>query len=88
MEGSPAPPRRPATLRTGLRMSIRGRSLTLRGLHRPPAGILRWLAILGPGMIADAAGNDAGGIAMYSTIGAAERNRRVGDRAPPLWRRF
>lgn len=60
----------PRPLRTGLRLNIRGRSVQLRGLRRPPTGMLRWLAILGPGLIATAAGNDAGGIATYSQAGA------------------
>jgi NRAMP (natural resistance-associated macrophage protein)-like metal ion transporter len=42
----------------------------LRGLHRSPTGLLRWLLILGPGLIATSAGNDAGGIATYSATGA------------------
>jgi NRAMP (natural resistance-associated macrophage protein)-like metal ion transporter len=33
-------------------------------------GLLAYLAILGPGMIAANAGNDAGGIATYATVGA------------------
>src|SRR5215212_2021256 len=33
-------------------------------------GILAYLAILGPGMIAASAGNDAGGIATYASVGA------------------
>jgi NRAMP (natural resistance-associated macrophage protein)-like metal ion transporter len=44
--------------------------VNLRGLRRPPAGVLRWLLILGPGLIASSAGNDAGGIATYSSTGA------------------
>jgi hypothetical protein len=43
-------------------MNIRGRSVRLRGLRLPPTGIWRWLAILGPGLIASSAGNDAGGL--------------------------
>ena len=43
------PPSRPQTLRTAVRMNIRGRSVRLRGLRLPPTGIWRWLAILGPG---------------------------------------
>jgi Mn2+/Fe2+ NRAMP family transporter len=54
----------------GIRMNIRGRSIYFRGLRRPPKGILRWLLILGPGLIATSAGNDAGGIATYSAAGA------------------
>jgi NRAMP (natural resistance-associated macrophage protein)-like metal ion transporter len=51
-------------------MNLRGRSVCLRGLQRPPKGVLRWLVILGPGLIAASAGNDAGGIATYSSTGA------------------
>lgn len=53
-----------------LRMNIRGRSVSLRRFHRPPTGLLKWLLILGPGLIASSAGNDAGGIATYSSAGA------------------
>lgn len=63
-------PMTPRGIRSGLRLNIRGRSVHLRGLRRPRAGILRWLAILGPGLIATSAGNDAGGIATYSQAGA------------------
>jgi Mn2+/Fe2+ NRAMP family transporter len=42
----------------------------LRGLHRPPTGIFGIFAILGPGLIAATAGDDAGGIATYSQVGA------------------
>ncbi len=62
------PARRPN--RRGLRVTVRGRSIRLRGLRQTPAGVLRWLSILGPGIIAGAAGNDAGGIATYSQTGA------------------
>jgi len=63
-------PTRPRTIRTGLRLNIRGRIVHLCGLHRAPTGLLRWVMILGPGLIATAAGNDAGGIATYSAAGA------------------
>jgi Mn2+/Fe2+ NRAMP family transporter len=63
-------PTAPRTVRTGLRLNIRGRSVYLRGLRRTPTGLLRWLLILGPGLIATSAGNDAGGIATYSAAGA------------------
>ena len=53
-----------------LRLNIRGRSVSLRRFHRPPTGLLKWLLILGPGLIASSAGNDAGGIATYSQAGA------------------
>ncbi|MBA3601559.1 MAG: Nramp family divalent metal transporter [Acidobacteria bacterium] len=58
------------TLPTGMRVNIRGRSIKLRGLKRQPKGLWRWLLILGPGLIATSAGNDAGGIATYSSAGA------------------
>jgi NRAMP (natural resistance-associated macrophage protein)-like metal ion transporter len=67
---SVTPPRETRTVRTGLRVNIRGRSVRLRGLRRQPTGLLRWLLILGPGLIATSAGNDAGGIATYSSAGA------------------
>ena len=63
------PPR--ATARASLRLNINGRSVRLRGLRREPRGLLRLLAIFGPGLIAASAGNDAGGIATYSSAGAA-----------------
>ena len=40
-----ASPSRPQTIRTAVRMNIRGRSVRLRGLRLPPTGIWRWLAI-------------------------------------------
>ena len=60
----------PKSMPTGLRLNIRGRSIYLRGLRLPPRGIWKWLLILGPGLIATSAGNDAGGIATYSSAGA------------------
>jgi NRAMP (natural resistance-associated macrophage protein)-like metal ion transporter len=54
----------------GIRVVTRGRSVKLRGLHRPPTGVLGALAILGPGLIAATAGDDAGGVATYSQVGA------------------
>jgi Mn2+/Fe2+ NRAMP family transporter len=68
--GATGLPSQPRSLSGGLRLNIRGRSVQLRGLRRSPSGILRWLAILGPGLIATSAGNDAGGIATYSQAGA------------------
>jgi NRAMP (natural resistance-associated macrophage protein)-like metal ion transporter len=56
--------------RRGLRLSIRGRSVMLRGMPQQPRGIFRWLFLLGPGLVAASAGNDAGGIATYSSTGA------------------
>ena len=63
-------PVRPLTVPTGLRLTVRGRSIRLRGLRRQPTGLLRLLLILGPGLVATSAGNDAGGIATYSSAGA------------------
>ncbi len=63
-------PVHPRTTGAGVRMNIRGRSVKLRGLRRQPKGLLRLLFILGPGLIASAAGNDAGGIATYASAGA------------------
>ena len=59
-------PRRAASVR----VNIRGRSLRLRGLRKPPTGVLAILLVLGPGLIAATAGDDAGGIATYSQVGA------------------
>jgi Mn2+/Fe2+ NRAMP family transporter len=64
-----APSRRPS-LDPGLRVVIRGRPMRLRRLRRPPTGILWFAAILGPGLVAANAGNDAGGIATYASVGA------------------
>lgn len=63
-------PTEPRKLPSGIRVRIRGRSINLRGLKRPPKGLMRWLLILGPGLVATSAGNDAGGIATYSSAGA------------------
>jgi Mn2+/Fe2+ NRAMP family transporter len=63
-------PPKPRPIRASLRLTIHGRSVTLRGLRRPPTGLMRWLLILGPGLVATSAGNDAGGIATYSAAGA------------------
>lgn len=53
-----------------LRINYRGHSIYLRGLRMAPRGAWKWLLILGPGLIATSAGNDAGGIATYSSAGA------------------
>src|SRR4029079_1646049 len=44
--------------------------LRLRGRFRGRRGILAFLAVMGPGLIAGIAGNDAGGITTYSVMGA------------------
>ena len=51
-----------------LRRPLRGRPRTPR--KRPSAPLFALLAVLGPGLIAANAGNDAGGIATYSQVGA------------------
>ncbi|HLZ26606.1 MAG TPA: Nramp family divalent metal transporter [Chloroflexota bacterium] len=53
-----------------VRVTVRGRSLRLRGLRKPPTGVLAILLVFGPGLIAATAGDDAGGIATYSQVGA------------------
>ena len=63
-------PKRTAPLAPGVRLSIRGRTVRLRGLRRVPSGPLWLLTILGPGLVAANAGNDAGGIATYAQVGA------------------
>lgn len=70
VDSQPRLPERPRAIKPGLRLTIRGRSVQLRRLRQPPRGVLRWLAILGPGLIAASAGDDAGGIATYSQVGA------------------
>jgi NRAMP (natural resistance-associated macrophage protein)-like metal ion transporter len=61
--------------RLGLRGRILGRVaarqfLRLRGRFRGRRGLLAFLAVMGPGLIAGIAGNDAGGITTYSKLGA------------------
>lgn len=63
-------PARPRAIRAGINLNINGRLVRLRGLRQAPTGLWRWLIILGPGLIATSAGNDAGGIATYSAAGA------------------
>jgi NRAMP (natural resistance-associated macrophage protein)-like metal ion transporter len=66
----PVLPPRARPIHPGLRLNINGRTVRLRGLRRTPTGIFRWLAMLGPGLIAGAVSNDAGSIATYSQTGA------------------
>ncbi len=47
-----------------------GRRVRLRGRFRGRRGLLAFLAVMGPGLIAGIAGNDAGGITTYSVLGA------------------
>ena len=44
--------------------------LRLRGRFRGRKGLVAFLAVMGPGLIAGIAGNDAGGITTYSVMGA------------------
>jgi Mn2+/Fe2+ NRAMP family transporter len=53
----------------GRRLWRRGGRRVRRGLARR-RGLLAYLAVLGPGIIAANAGNDASGITSYSTVGA------------------
>ncbi|MEP6818426.1 MAG: Nramp family divalent metal transporter [bacterium] len=64
---------RAAVIATGRRLlRRRGRGLKPSGLRRK---LLTYLAILGPGMIAASAGNDAGGIATFAAVGAEQGYR-------------
>jgi NRAMP (natural resistance-associated macrophage protein)-like metal ion transporter len=47
-----------------------GDFLRLRGRFRGRRGLVAFLAVMGPGLIAGIAGNDAGGITTYSYMGA------------------
>jgi NRAMP (natural resistance-associated macrophage protein)-like metal ion transporter len=47
-----------------------GDFLRLRGRFRGRRGLIAFLAVMGPGLISGIAGNDAGGIATYSVMGA------------------
>jgi Mn2+/Fe2+ NRAMP family transporter len=55
-----------------IRERIEARRLVrLRGRFRGRRGLLAFLAVMGPGLIAGIAGNDAGGITTYSVMGAS-----------------
>lgn len=54
-----------------VRLHVRGRTIELPGVRQPPSGILKWLFIFGPGLVAAMAGDDAGGVATYSQAGAS-----------------
>ncbi|HEU4673004.1 MAG TPA: Nramp family divalent metal transporter [Candidatus Limnocylindrales bacterium] len=64
-----APPRPGLLERLADRIASR-EVLRLRGRFRGRRGVLAFLAVMGPGLIAGIAGNDAGGIATYSQVGA------------------
>src|SRR5919202_726102 len=59
-----------ATVRVAGRRLWRRGARGLRGTIAQRRGLIAYLAVLGPGMIAANAGNDAGGIATYATVGA------------------
>jgi len=63
------PPRIGFLSRLGDRIANR-EFLRLRGRFRGRRGLLAFLAVMGPGLIAGVAGNDAGGITTYSVMGA------------------
>src|ERR1051325_1317836 len=58
------------SLRSGIRLNVRGRTIRVRAIQAPRSGLVGFLAILGPGLIAATAGDDAGGVATYSQVGA------------------
>src|SRR4051812_34200756 len=66
----PGVARRPGLLdRTWDRIASR-EVFRLRGRFRGRRGLVAFLAVMGPGLIAGIAGNDAGGITTYSVVGA------------------
>lgn len=52
------------------RIALPWRLLRLRSRFRGRRGLVAFLAVMGPGLIAGIAGNDAGGITTYSVLGA------------------
>ena len=54
---------------------VRGRATccACAGRFRGRRGLLAFLAVMGPGLVAGMAGNDAGGITTYTVVGAAHR---------------
>src|SRR3954471_21149505 len=63
------PPKPNLRERLGDRLTS-GQLLRLRGRFRARTGLVAFLAVMGPGLIAGIAGNDAGGITTYSILGA------------------
>lgn len=70
LRGRIGPPRRPGWLGRLRDRIVGGEGLRLRGRFRGRRGILAFLAVMGPGLIAGVVGNDAGGITTYSAMGA------------------
>lgn len=64
------PSQQVSLLNPGIVLRVRGRYIRLRRLRHPPRGLLLWLSVLGPGLIAGAVSNEAGSIAAYSQAGA------------------
>jgi len=63
-------PPRISPLRRVIDRLEQGELLRLRGRFRGRRGLVAFLAVMGPGLIAGVAGNDAGGITTYSVLGA------------------
>lgn len=59
-----------AVVRTAGRRLLRRGARGVRRTFAERRGLIAWLAILGPGMIAANAGNDAGGIATFASVGS------------------
>ena len=72
-EPRPRPTRRRARPRLGRACATGSQQrefLRLRGRFRGRRGLVAFLAVMGPGLIAGIAGNDAGGITTYCVLGA------------------
>jgi NRAMP (natural resistance-associated macrophage protein)-like metal ion transporter len=70
IRGPIAPPPRPSLLARLRDRIAAGEGLRLRSRFRGRTGLVAFLAVMGPGLISGIAGNDAGGIATYSFLGA------------------
>jgi Mn2+/Fe2+ NRAMP family transporter len=70
LRGRIGQPRRPGWLGRLRDRVVGGDGLRLRGRFRGRRGLVAFLAVMGPGLISGVVGNDAGGIATYSEVGA------------------
>ena len=70
-----------AVRRTGRRLWRRGARSVRRSVAGRRGRLFAYLAVLGPGIIAANAGNDASGIATYSSVGARLRHYSPGLRS-------
>ena len=70
LRGRIPPPPRPGWIARLRDRLASGEGLRLRGRFRGRAGLVAFLAVMGPGLISGIAGNDAGGITTYSVMGA------------------